>query len=511
MKLANLSKLYTVEKKSSVHKNRDFVYIILLALWLVMAWFVPLLAVIIMGVNLLALLSSRYVQFFSAGLQTKLAPAKQLRIFPKVSVHVPTYNEPPEIVAETIKALTKLSYPNYEVIVLDNNTKDPEVWRPIQKLCATLGPNFKFQHIDELSGFKAGALNVCYNLSHPDTEYILVIDADYCVSPNLLNEALTYFTGEEVSLVQFPQAYVNSQDCNIGLTEEYNHFFKVYMNMANHYNCVLSTGTVSVIRKSALEKVGLWSGQTITEDCELGLRFHQHGYRGVYVPKPLGKGLMPTDLKALKVQRERWVFGNMQTLRNFVGNTKHKLRFTQRIGIATQLTAWFSFLLVSVLATVTGVVFYKLQAEPVYLMLSWLGVGAILFELFSKYVFFSIALRHSKNTLAKAWHTFLVNTGLAWEGATSWLRCLLGENIRFKRTNKFLGAVVQAKILPNLTLFIALLIAGILALTSSFYFLGGLSIVASLPFLSVFYLKNITRKTYQLAAVPKAQKLSRAA
>ena len=98
---------------------------------------------------------------------------------PMASIHVPTYNEPPEMVKQTLDALARLDYPKYEVIVVDNNTKDEAVWRPVEEHCQKLGARFKFYHVDPLTGFKAGALN--YALDHTDSgaEIIGVIDSDY--------------------------------------------------------------------------------------------------------------------------------------------------------------------------------------------------------------------------------------------------------------------------------------------------------------------------------------------
>ena len=61
---------------------------------------------------------------------------------PRVSIHVPCYNEPPDMVIETLDALARLDYDNYEVIVLDNNTPDPAVWQPVAAHCAALGQKF---------------------------------------------------------------------------------------------------------------------------------------------------------------------------------------------------------------------------------------------------------------------------------------------------------------------------------------------------------------------------------
>src|SRR6185312_10412680 len=64
----------------------------------------------------------------------------------RVSIHVPIYNEPPQMVIETLNALARLDYDDYEVIILDNNTPDPETWRPVEAHCRTLGPRFRFFH-----------------------------------------------------------------------------------------------------------------------------------------------------------------------------------------------------------------------------------------------------------------------------------------------------------------------------------------------------------------------------
>src|SRR5258707_14328779 len=83
---------------------------------------------------------------------------------PRVSIHVPVYNEPPQMVIETLNALARLDYENYEVILLDNNTPDPAAWRPVEAHCRMLdsqagGPRFRFFHFDGIKGFKAGAVN----------------------------------------------------------------------------------------------------------------------------------------------------------------------------------------------------------------------------------------------------------------------------------------------------------------------------------------------------------------
>jgi hypothetical protein len=78
---------------------------------------------------------------------------------PMVSLHLPIHDEPPEIVAETLRALAALEYPSFEVLVVDNNTPGEETWRPVETLCRELGSRFRFLHIENWPGYKSGALN----------------------------------------------------------------------------------------------------------------------------------------------------------------------------------------------------------------------------------------------------------------------------------------------------------------------------------------------------------------
>ena len=79
---------------------------------------------------------------------------------PKVSIHIPAYREPPEMLKATLDAVARLDYPNFECVVVINNTPDPAFWRPVEEHCRALGERFKFVNADKLSGFKAGALRL---------------------------------------------------------------------------------------------------------------------------------------------------------------------------------------------------------------------------------------------------------------------------------------------------------------------------------------------------------------
>ncbi|MBU6397956.1 MAG: glycosyltransferase, partial [Rhodospirillales bacterium] len=83
-------------------------------------------------------------------------PAPAGTKLPKVSIHLPICNEPPHMVKLTLDSLAALDYDRFEVLVIDNNTKDPAVWEPVAEHCARLGPKFRFFTLGKYKGYKAG-------------------------------------------------------------------------------------------------------------------------------------------------------------------------------------------------------------------------------------------------------------------------------------------------------------------------------------------------------------------
>ncbi|MGB8429818.1 MAG: glycosyltransferase, partial [Pseudolabrys sp.] len=126
-------------------------------------------------------------------------------ILPKVSIHIPAHNEPPEMLKQTLDAVARLDYQNFECIVVINNTPDPGLWLPIEDHCRTLGERFKFVRADNIVGFKAGALRLALVHTAADADVIGIIDADYVVQPDWLKDLVPVFRDPSVGLVQAPQ------------------------------------------------------------------------------------------------------------------------------------------------------------------------------------------------------------------------------------------------------------------------------------------------------------------
>jgi cellulose synthase/poly-beta-1,6-N-acetylglucosamine synthase-like glycosyltransferase/exo-beta-1,3-glucanase (GH17 family) len=268
--------------------------------------------------------------------------------FPLVSIHLPCYNEPPDMLKETLDALNALDYPNFEVLVLDNNTRDPEVWKPVQEYCSVLGDKFKFYHLGKWPGAKAGALNFALTQTDPDAEAIAVIDSDYLVSPDWLKVLIPYFENPKVGWVQAPQDH---REWQLDLFKEfinweYAGFFDIGMVARNEDNAIIQHGTMTIIRRKALEETGKWAEWTICEDAELGLRLLENGYESVYLPHRFGHGLTPDNFTAYKKQRFRWAYGAVQILK---GHWRSLLPFrdtglsaSQKYHFVTGWLPWFA-------------------------------------------------------------------------------------------------------------------------------------------------------------------------
>src|SRR3546814_16307863 len=85
---------------------------------------------------------------------------------------------PPEMVRQTLGSLSALDEPDIEVLVLEKNTSDEAVWKPVQAYCATLGPCIRFFHLAPWPGYKAGALNYALEQTDPAAQEVAVIDSD---------------------------------------------------------------------------------------------------------------------------------------------------------------------------------------------------------------------------------------------------------------------------------------------------------------------------------------------
>ena len=236
---------------------------------------------------------------------------------PMVSIHIPAYNEPPEILIATIKAVEEMDYPNFEIVVLDNNTPDEAVWGPVAEYCKDR-PKVKFVHVAPLAGYKAGACNLALRkYTHPDAEIIAMVDADDIVKPYYLRETISYFCDERIGFVQTCEGNRDYEGSKYytACVDSYQGFYLAVMSSRQERDTVPFVGTMGLFRRSALVGVGGWNEWCISEDTEASLRVLKAGWSGLYIPRCFGRGVVPPTFAGLNTQRHRWCFGAMQILR----------------------------------------------------------------------------------------------------------------------------------------------------------------------------------------------------
>lgn len=380
------------------------------------------------AVSLSALQSLRTGRRIASGPESVSNP---LNSFPFISVHVATHNEPPEMVIETLDALAAMDYPAFEVLLLDNNTANPAMWRPVRDHIALMGARFRFFHHHGVIGAKAGALNIGLSICDPRTRYVAIVDADYQVMPDFLISAIRVFS-DDIQFVQFPQAYRNTRQAE-PVVAELSDYFRTFPTAANRSGASLLTGTMSVIAIDALRAAGGWPTASITEDAELGVALWKAGARGLYVDQVVGRGLLPLDLAGLRIQRSRWVTGNVQTLLGALRDWRGLRQREGKIAVAAQLTAWSGFLAIP-LCMLAAVAALRIAAPDAYedtaslwLWSQWIATLTILISL-GGLVIRALA-NHSPATLP-------VMLSLLWTSSFAWLSALTGRHLKFHRTPK---------------------------------------------------------------------------
>jgi cellulose synthase/poly-beta-1,6-N-acetylglucosamine synthase-like glycosyltransferase len=272
---------------------------------------------------------------------------------PFVSLHVPAHNEPPDMVIDTLRALLRLDYPRYEIVVIDDNTDDEGLWRPVEAWCATHG--VKFAHLTDWPGYKSGALNYALReLTDEHAELIGVVDSDYQLEPGFLRRCAAAFADPWVGFIQAPQDYRDWAHASYyrRLYYSYKYFFAVSQPSRNERDGAIFAGTMGLIRRVALDQLGGWDEWCITEDAELSLRLLRAGWHGLHMDQTWGRGVMPLTFEALKGQRYRWCFGGIQILRMHWrsllpgrGSRGNRLAMSQRWSYLAGAIQWYGDLL----------------------------------------------------------------------------------------------------------------------------------------------------------------------
>lgn len=365
--------------------------------------------------------------------------------FPMVSFHIPICREPPEMVIETLMALTQVEYPDFEVIVISNNTKEEALWRPVEHACKRFG--FKFLHHEILPGYKAGALNRGLVETHERAQLVCILDSDYRVKPGFLKRVVPLFQDPETAFVQTAQDYRNRDETllqRLGYPV-YKLFFDVVMVARDRRNSIMFAGTMGLLRKEVLHQIGGWNEQCVAEDAEASLRMLNLGYKGIYLHETWGYGLLPTEFSGCEKQWSRWMTGGIQVVRlnwKILLNPQSRLTFAQRWDYAVGgVMSFGAFLTINsalllagfaLLITVTpGLI------QPIFASFS---TSMFIFSFFITLTAMMVILIFKWNmnySSKRSFGAFIFVMGLSWARAQAVWLALTRKTLVFERTAKF--------------------------------------------------------------------------
>ena len=278
---------------------------------------------------------------------------------PSVDVFVPSYNEDTALLANTLAAAKTMDYPADKLTVwlLDDGGTEQKRnaasvveaqtagarHRDLQALCRELDVNYLTRARNEHA--KAGNMN--NGMQHSTGELIAVFDADHAPARDFLRETVGYFSDDpKLFLVQTPHFFLNPDPLERNLRtfetmpSENEMFYGIIQRGLDKWNAAFFCGSAAVLRRTALNEAGGFSGLSITEDCETALALHSRGWNSVYVDKPLIAGLQPATFASFIGQRSRWAQGMMQILRFRFPLFKRGLSLSQRLCYMSSMLFW---------------------------------------------------------------------------------------------------------------------------------------------------------------------------
>ena len=259
---------------------------------------------------------------------------------PKVDIFIPTYDEPEFILRRTVIGCQAIDYAPKTVYLLDDTRRSE-----IAQLAQELG----CKYLTRPNNDHAKAGNVNHAIPLTDGEFIVIFDADFIPTRNFLHRTLGFFQDNNLALVQTPQSFYNTDPIarNLGLedilTPEEEVFYRQLQPIKDGAGSVVCSGTSFVVRRKALESIGGFVTDSLSEDYFTGIRLSAQGYRLAYIDEKLSAGLAAENIAAHATQRLRWARGTLQAF--FIKSnplTIPGLNLWQRLGHLEGLLHWFT-------------------------------------------------------------------------------------------------------------------------------------------------------------------------
>ena len=288
---------------------------------------------------------------------------------PMVSILVPTYNESAQI-AETVERLNNLNYPNYEILLINDGSKDDT--SEIEHALARKYSKVRVVDLKENNG-KANALDLGFMAAN--SEYLICVDGDSYLDKDCIRYMMAHFlnprNGERVGAVTGNPRVRNRSSllANLQLCE-YASIISMIKRTQRIWGKVMTvSGVVVAYRKRALLEVGLWDRDLITEDIGVTWKLERNFWDVRYEPNALCWMLVPETLKGIYKQRKRWAQGGQEVMfRHFDIFSSWKRR--RLYPVLTEQLMSLIWVLCWLLLTLTEI-FYLFYSKESYIPYLW--------------------------------------------------------------------------------------------------------------------------------------------
>jgi cellulose synthase (UDP-forming) len=260
--------------------------------------------------------------------------------------------EPLEMFEKTLEACSRITYPHTTYLLDD--TRDPAFRKVAEKYGAV------WFELVGIPGAKAGKINQA--LQHTTEDFILVLDPDHIPFPDFLDHTLGFFQDEKVGFVQVSQAYYNQYRSFTakGAAEQTYMFYGATQMGLYGLGASVAIGANCTFRRKALESAG-GHGIGLAEDLVTSIRIHAAGWKSVYNPVVVSRGLVPEDFGSLCKQQLKWSRGVFEVFFVEVPHLFSRLKFLQKVAYMAIGTYYlvgvtsFFFTLIPFLFFITGV------------------------------------------------------------------------------------------------------------------------------------------------------------
>ncbi len=231
--------------------------------------------------------------------------------------------EPVSMFEKTFKALQNLNYPHTTYLL--DGTEDVAFKELAEKYGVV------WLDLANLPGAKAGKVNEAIRMTNE--EFILILDPDHIVFPNFLDETLGFFKDEKVGFVQVSQGYYNMYRSFVakGAAEQTYTFYGPTQMGLFGYNGAVAIGANCTFRRKALESIG-GHAMGLAEDLQTSIRIHAKGWKSIYNPVIVSRGLVPEDFASFCKQQLKWARGIFELLFDEIPFALKHLSFWQKIS-----------------------------------------------------------------------------------------------------------------------------------------------------------------------------------